>query len=79
MIAWWLPKRHSIGNPSECSAGAVVPILKRISEDEGIRRPNNSDYGLGVLWTKDTELAVRGLKGKRKGRQTEFGWHCSCW
>ncbi len=40
--------------------GPVLPVLSFESEDEAIRRANNTDYGLGgTIWTSDPE---RGLK-----------------
>ncbi|KAH8701095.1 aldehyde dehydrogenase [Talaromyces proteolyticus] len=48
--------------------GPVIPILQWTSEDEVIRRANNSDYGLGAsVWTKDTERASRISKKLKAG------------
>jgi acyl-CoA reductase-like NAD-dependent aldehyde dehydrogenase len=42
--------------------------LKWTSEDEVIRRANNSDYGLGAsVWTKDTDRASRISKKLKAG------------
>ncbi|GLI79541.1 hypothetical protein PoHVEF18_007878 [Penicillium ochrochloron] len=48
--------------------GPVIPILRWTSEDEVIRRANNSDYGLGAsVWTKDMERASRISKKLKAG------------
>jgi acyl-CoA reductase-like NAD-dependent aldehyde dehydrogenase len=49
-------------------SGPVIPILRWTSEDEVIRRANNSDYGLGAsIWTKDMERASRISKRLKAG------------
>ena len=48
--------------------GPVVPIIVVDSEEEALRRANDSNFGLGAsVWTKDR------AKGERMARRIESG------